>query len=159
MAAPKKRFSRKTDHEPAPTVEFSVDFDHDGEIREHHFTAHPKITYGDMVGLKTHQKDTQGGVLPYLDRIIRRSLDDTDGVPLKWEPDIAAGEFTTPDGNQAPLADLPKYQDFDAGSSRRRWAELIESDDAVVDFEQVMGVFEYLAEAVADRPTSRPQRS
>jgi hypothetical protein len=72
---------------------------------------------------------------------------------------VAGGKFTAPDGSEALAADLPKYTAHEAGSSRRRWIELIESDDAVIDFEQIMQVFEWLAEEAADRPTERPQRS
>jgi hypothetical protein len=160
MGASKKHFSKKPTTQQVPIVDFSVDFDVDGEATEHHFTARPAITYGDMVALKKYENDSQGAVLPFLDRIIRRSLRNDDGVPLKWTPVVKAGEFTTPGGEQKPVTDLDKYTAFTAGSSRRRWAELIESDDAVVDFETVMSLFEHLAEqASADRPTERSQRS
>lgn len=158
MGAAKKHFSKKSQTAPVPVVDFSVDFDVDGEATEHAFVARPAITYGDMVALKKYENDSQGAVLPFLDRIIRRSLRNDDGVPLKWRPEVKSGEFTTPDGEKKPLADLEKYTAFEAGSSRRRWAELIESDDAVVDFETVMSLFEYLAEAASDRPTERSQR-
>jgi hypothetical protein len=154
-----KRFSKPSNALPPPTVDFTVDFDVDGQTVEHTFSARPAITYGDMVGLKKHERDDQGGVLPYLDRIIRRSLRNDDGVPLKWAPEIKDREFTNPAGEKVPFAELEKYTAHEAGSSRRRWAELIESDDAVIDFEQVMSVFEWLAEVVGDRPTQRPQRS
>lgn len=159
MPAASRKFGRKANPEPLPVVPFSVVFDHEGEEIEHHFTARPQITYGDMVGLKKHEQDEQGAVLPYLDRIIRRSLRNDDGTPLKWTPLVKAGHFTSPDGNETPVADLPKYTAHEAGSSRRRWSELIESEEDIVDFDQVMEVFEYLAEVASDRPTERPQRS
>jgi hypothetical protein len=152
-AASKKRFGRKADIEPIPVVDFSVTFDVDGEETEHYFKARPQITYGDMVALKKHEADDQGAVLPYLDRVIRRSLINNDGTPVKWRPIVKAGQFANPDGTDVPVADLPKYTAHEAGSSRRRWVELIDSDDAVVDFEQVMSVFEWLAEEAANRPT------
>lgn len=154
-----KRFRAKRNSEERPDVPFSVDFDVDGAEVEYHFTARPAITYGDLVGLKRHESDGSGGVITYLDRIIRRALRDDDGTPLKWQPEINGGKFVAPDGTTRPVADLDKVTSLEAASSRRRWVRLIDSDDAVITFEQVMGIFEYLAEQMADRPTSRPPRS
>ena len=158
-ATSKKRFGRKKAAEKVPPVTFSVVFDVDGEEVEHSFTALPSLTYGDMVGLKRHEADENGKVLPVLDRIIRRAMLNKDGTPLNWTPVVKDGELTAPDGKLVPANDLPEYTKHEAGSSRKRWVELIESDEAVVDFEQVMSLFEYLCEVSADRPTERQPRS
>jgi len=153
MTAKTKRFGRKS-RTAIPVVDFTVAFEIDGEEVDHLFSARPQITYGDMVGLKRHEKDTEGGVLPYLDRIIRRSLRNDDGVPANWAPVIRDGEFTNPDGTSCPVEDLPKYTAHEAGSSRRRWIALIESEDAVIEFDVVMSLFEWLAgEVGAGRPS------
>jgi hypothetical protein len=158
MPATSKRFGRKKATEKVPPVKFSVVFEVDGEEVEHFFTALPTLTYGDMVGLKRHENDENGQVLPVLDRIIRRAMLNKDGTPTGWKPVVKDGELTAPDGKLVPANDLPKYTAHEAGSSRKRWIELIESDDAVVDFEQVMALFEFLCEASSARPTERPQR-
>jgi hypothetical protein len=152
MGASKKRFSKKSGT-PATVIDFSVDFDVDGDVVEHSFKARPAITYGDMVALKKYENDSQGAVLPHLDRIIRRSLLNDDGVPLKWVAEVKDGEFTAPDGEKKPFSEVEKFTAHDAGSSRRRWTALIESDDAVVDFEQIMALFEHMAEVAGTRPT------
>lgn len=158
-AAPKKRFTRKKDTQLPPPVPFSAVFTRDGEEVEHHFLARPAITYSDMVALKTHEADDKGAVLPYLDRMIRRCLLNTDGTKKGWQPEVKGGKFTAPDGTEAEAADVGKYISHEAGSSRRRWVELIGSDDHVIDFDQVMEIFEWLAEEAAARPTGRSQRS
>jgi hypothetical protein len=159
MPATKKRFGKKKDSAPIPETSFSVDFSRDGKEEEHFFVARPQLAYGDMVGLKRHEQDEDGKVLPVLDRIIRRAMRNDDGTPVNWKPVVQDGEFTAPDGKLVPANDLPKYTAHEAGSSRKRWIELIESDDAVVEFEQVMALFEHLCAVSSDRPTERPQRS
>jgi hypothetical protein len=159
MPATKKRFGKKKDSAPIPETSFSVDFTRDGVDEEHFFNARPQLAYGDMVGLKRHEQDEDGKVLPVLDRIIRRAMRNDDGTPTSWKPAVQDGEFTAPDGKLVPATDLPTYTKHEAGSSRKRWIELIESDDAVVEFEQVMALFEHLCAVSSDRPTERPQRS
>lgn len=154
-----KHFGPKRDVKPAPEVPFSVGFVRDGVEEIHEFTARPRVSYGDTVGLVKNQDGA--GALPYLDRLIRRSLVDNDGTPAKWQPTVVDGELTAPDGTTVSAEDLPKYTAFEAGSSRRRWVQLMEHDDDVeVEFEQILGVFEHLmAEVSAGRPTSRSSRS
>jgi len=144
-----------------PDVPFTAVFVRDDKEEDHDFLAQPDISYGDVVGFQKLQRvgADQGQIVVYLDRVIRRSLRNDDGVPVKWRPEIAAGEFTTPAGETAPVADLEKFTAFAAGSSRRRWMELVDSDDAVIGVQQVMGIFEYLTESIAARPTPRSSRS
>ena len=155
-----KRFrATRPEVDDRPDVKFSVDFLVDDQEVEYHFTAKPDITYGDIVGLKRHEKDPSGAAITYLDRIIRRALRDDDGVPAKWEPQIKGGKFTAPDGTEHPVSDLEKFTSLEAASSRRRWVKLIDSDDAVIHYEQVIDIFQFLAEQVAERPTLRSPRS
>lgn len=161
MAASKKHFGTRKGKpaEPLTEVEFEVEFERDGEFEEYTFRAKPQITYSDMVALKKHESDDQGAVLPYLDRMIRRALRNDDGTPIRWRAEPKGGKFTAPDGSEQPVADLAKFTAHEAGSSRRRWVELVESDDATIHIDDVMNIFEYFAEVAADRPTERPQRS
>jgi hypothetical protein len=96
-----------------------------------------------------------------VDRLIRRSLANNDGTPEKWEPDIVDGHFTAPNGDHTPEELLPGFMAFDAGSSRRRWVQLLDHDDDItVDPEQIIELMADLLEAASDsRPTTRSARS
>lgn len=149
-----KHFAPKRDVRPAPVVDFSIAFVRDGTEENHEFAARPRASYGDVLGLIKHQDDESGRALPYLDRMIRRALLNDDGTPEKWRPEIHEGHFTDPEGSHLPVAELPKYLTFEAGSSRRRWVHLMEYDDDVeVELDQITAVFEYLTSAAAERPT------
>jgi hypothetical protein len=155
----KKHFAPQRKVDKAPIVEFSVGFVRDGVEEVHEFAARLRVSYADTVGLVKNQGGE--GALPYLDRMIRRSLVDDDGTPAKWRPEASDGKVVAPDGTEVDIADAQKYTAFEAGSSRRRWVQLMEHDDDVeVELEQIMQVFEYLAsEAAEGRPTSRSSRS
>jgi len=159
VSAAKKHFGPKRDVAQAPTVEFSVGFVRNGVEEIHEFAARPRFTYGDTVGIVKNQDGALA--LPFLDRMIRRCLADDDGTSLRWEPYVRDGQLEAPDGKLVDPADAATYTAFEAGSSRRRWAHLMEADDDVeADLEQIVGVFEYLAgEAAGGRPTSRSSRS
>lgn len=142
-----KHFAPKRDVKAAPVVEFSIDFIRDGVAELHEFSARPRTSYGDVLGLVKNQDDDNGKALPHLDAMIRRCLLNDDGVPQKWKPVIEDGHFTAPNGDRTLIAELPKFVTFEAGSSRRRWVQLIEHDGEVeVELDQIAGVFEYLAE-------------
>jgi hypothetical protein len=81
----------------------------------HRFTARPRVTYVDTVGLVKNQDGV--GALPYLDRLVLHSFVDNDGIPAKWGPAVVDGEHTAPDGATVPAEDLPKYTAFETGSS------------------------------------------
>jgi hypothetical protein len=159
VSASKKHIGPSRKVAQAPTVEFSVGFVRDGVEETHEFTARPRFTYSDTLGLVKNQKDASA--LPFLDRMIRRSLVDSDGTPAKWQLELVDGQVVAPDGSEVDIAEAQKFAAFEAGSSRRRWAHLMETDDDVeIEFEQIMQVFEYLtSEAANGRPTSRSSRS
>jgi hypothetical protein len=154
-----KHFGPKRAVEPAKIVPFSVGFVRDGVEEPHEFAARLRVSYADTVGLVKNQDGA--GALPFLDRLIRRSLVDDDGTPTKWQPEVNDGKVVAPDGTEVDIADAQKYTAFEAGSSRRRWAHLMDSDEDVeVELEQIMEVFEHLtSEAANGRPTSRSSRS
>lgn len=138
-----------------PEVPFTIDVHRDDTIETMAFTARPDMTYGDTIGLVQSQTDDDGtGLLPHFDRFIRRSLSNNDGTPAKWRPVIVDGHFTAPNGDRTPTAELDKVLAFEAGSSRRRWIDVMTSEDMTVELEDVLAVFEYLvSEAGGNRPT------
>lgn len=149
-----KHFAPKRDAKPAPTVEFSIAFVRDGVEEIHEFAARPRPSAGDIIGVIEHQDNTNGRVVPYFARMIRRALRNDDGTPEKWRPVIHEGHFNDPAGNRTPVAELPKFLTFEAGSSRRRWVHLMEYDDDItVEIELLDEVFQYLMEEAAGRPT------
>jgi hypothetical protein len=155
-----KHFASSKDPEPAPEVAFSVEFVRDGVSETHEFNARPRLGFADTVGMVRSQSD-ESEILPVLDRMLRRVLVNDDGTPARWKPEFDGGKFIAPDGNLHPSKDLAKYVAFEAGSSRRRWVELMDRDDEVeVEIEQIVGVFEYLTSEAADaRPTKRSSPS
>lgn len=174
--APTKHFAAKRDVADAPVVTFSIDFVRNGVKEPHEFRAVPRTSYGDMIGIVRNQDDDPGASLRFLDRMIRRLLVDTDGTPEQWKPEITTpdtgggkgakteppGEyFIDPSGQRRPAEELPKYRAFEAGSSRRRWAHLLQVDDDVeVEIDQVTDLFEWLAtEAAGSRPTRKSSPS
>jgi hypothetical protein len=67
-----------------------------------------------------------------------------------------APQFLAPDGTVHPFTDAEKYTDFAAGSSRRRWVELMDGDnDLVVEAKTIMKLWQWLIGEAADRPTVR----
>jgi len=76
---------------------------------------------------------------------------------LMAEEDEAERRFTGPDGEPYAWDELDRFTKYEAGSSRRRWSELMDNeDDLVVDAEVISGVFEHLVGLAAARPTRRP---
>jgi hypothetical protein len=158
---PTKHFAAKRDVADAPTVSFTIDFVRNGVREPHEFKAVPRTSYGDMIGIVKNQADDPGASLRFLDRMIRRLLTDTDGTPESFNPNVADGQFIDPTGKKQPESELPKLLAFEAGSSRRRWAHLLQLDDDVeVEIEQITDLFEWLAtEAAGSRPTQRSSPS
>jgi len=153
-----RHFASTRDPEPEPTLDFSVEFVRDGVSEVHEFTAALRVGFSDTVALLTGADD-EAKVLPHLDRMIRRALLNTDGTPQRWRPSFEGKEFIAPDGERHPAVHLDRYTSFDAGSSRRRWAHLMDVDEEIqVEHEQVVAVFEYITSEAADRPTQRSSR-
>lgn len=151
-----KHFPSERDAEPVAPVEFSVDFVREHAegpptVETHEFTARPQMAYGDVLGLVANENDPKA--IGFLDRLIRRALLNDDGVPERWKPYVHEGHFTAPGGDHTPEDQLPKFTTHVAGSSRRRWVELIGSDEVAVSMKQISSVMEFLTEEAAGRPT------
>jgi len=156
---PPKRFKSKKKTNDGPIVPFVVEFTRvDGDKRveeEHQFTAQPQLDYKDAVGFIKGQDDQSGMILVRVDRMIRSALIDSDGTPIKWQPaPNDKGDIVGPDGAVIDSETAGKLVAFDAGSSKRRWAHLMDrDDDLIVDIEQMVEVIEYLIEQTSGRPT------
>lgn len=72
-------------------------------------------------------------------------------------PDVLdTPQFLAPDGTVRPLAEASKFEAFEAGSSRRRWIELVDGDNNLtLKATVVMKIWRWLIGEAADRPTVR----
>ena len=72
------------------------------------------------------------------------------------DSDEAMPQFLAPDGTVHPWSEASKYTDFAAGSSRRRYVELMDGDnDLRVEAKTLSKVWQWLISEAADRPTVR----
>lgn len=136
--------------------EVTITADHNGERRDHVFKVTLDLGYKDLIQITRWNTTGNGNVmdlLPVVDRIFRRCMVNTDGVPAGWVPEIVEGRFAAPDGVDHPVGRLSWFTRFDAGSSRRRWRELLADDD--VDFTPTVMVdaLNTVMGADAERPT------
>ncbi len=143
-----------------PPVEFTVEFTRDDEPETHTFRARPRFTYKRMN--EAAKASSLGGAAAVLrfEKMIRPSLLDTDGTPAKWVPIVKDGEFEDPTGEMRDVADIASYLEANAGSSKRRWAHLMDDDDELeVTIEEIVKVYELMVTAATDRPTRRSKSS
>lgn len=72
------------------------------------------------------------------------------------DEDDAEPQFLAPDGTVHPMRDADKFTVFSAGSSRRRWVELMDGDNNLtVEAKTVMKLWQWIVSEAADRPTVR----
>lgn len=103
-----------------------------------------------------NRKDTAGAAEAYY-RTIAKMVDNSDGIPANWEPtpisqqkdDERGPVFRVPwgvdKGSLVPMENADAYLDSEVHSSRRRWLDLMERDnDAIVEFSDLMALFEWL---------------
>lgn len=156
--------------EPA-LYEIAVIFKRDKVRERHEFLAEPRLDWQNLRGLMYLMDSRRGSdgidpkALAQIDRLIRRSLVNTDGTPERWRPNIVSepGEepwFTDPQGDHTPVELLPAYEAFEAGSSRRRWVHLMEYDDEVtVEASQIIKLMHYLMEQSGKDPGKKSAAS
>jgi hypothetical protein len=145
---------------------FEIEVYRNGLPEVHGFIARPVMDFGSvLLMLKGNEADTGQALL----RIMRMNLDDADGVSDAWQPTMldkptnAAGDwqpkFRAPaaphgDGRLHPMADMGRWTDPQAGSSRRRWSHLMfEDDGVVVTMTVVFDILKDLTERAAGIPT------
>jgi len=74
------------------------------------------------------------------------ALDDEEAEP----------QFLSPQGTVHPMRDARKFMEFEAGSSRRRYVELMDGDNNLtIKPKTLMKVWQWLISEVAERPTVR----
>jgi hypothetical protein len=119
-------------------VPFIAVFRRDGVPEDHQFLALPAIDYKATIEMAT-AGDTMRQVRA-MNRLIRRCLVDDDGVSVNHVP---------AEGEAAPS--------FAEGSSRRRWAYLMDDDDGATISDKVITAMyrDLFREAAGGRPTSR----
>jgi hypothetical protein len=150
------------------------------ELRVHHFVGKPDPSSGDYArfALATALGGTR--VVEVLMDILPRMIDNSDGVTATWkyrelEPAVqstgiqtAGGElghvnpagdpeprFYGPDGQLYPASERKLFEDFEAGSSRRRLYNLMfEDPNAKVQIQTVVEIMKDLFEEASGRPTS-----
>jgi hypothetical protein len=144
-------------------VEFEVEFtDGDtGETETHTFRARPRYGYKRMRDAALAQKKRGADLVLMFERMITPSLLNDDGTPHGWTPEFSPnGDFIDPDGNTRPVADLDAIVTPDAGSSRRRWAWLMdERDELDPGLDELQRVYNLMIENASGRPTQRPSSS
>lgn len=150
---------RTVDEDLPEPVEFTVEFERDGEPEPHTFLARPRLTYKRMTDAARGQKTQGVGAVLLFEKLIRPALLDTDGVPAKWTAELEDGQFVDPDGETRDLSDLPGLLEFKAGSSKRRWLHLMDDDDDVeVELDAIADAYELLVGKAGSRPTRKSSR-
>lgn len=155
QAVPDETVDDTTD-DASDTVEFTVTVDRDGDDEDHTFSARPKFSYKRMREAATAQAKGGAAALLRFEKMIRPSLCDDDGTPVKWRPEINDGHFIDPNGVERPVVDLEAVLAPEAGSSRRRWAHLMDDDDEVeIELDEIVKAYEVLVGAATERPTRK----
>lgn len=144
-------------------VEFDVEFEDadTGETETHTFRARPRYSYKRMRDAALAQKKRGADLVLMFERMIVPSLLNDDGTPVEWTPEFSSnGDFTDPSGATRKVADLDSITTPDAGSSRRRWAHLMdERDELDPGLDELQRVYNLLIENSSGRPTQRPSSS
>lgn len=162
-----------------PTEPLNLIVLRDGVEEEHEFTVSPRVHFGDILGLinasarRNATQEQQLEAIPYMIRLLRRAMVNTDGTPEKWTPKVVKGDddgdyFTAPDGRYLPAAQVPFFTAFDVGSSRRRWVGLLlDDDDVEIEEEQIIEAMHWIVSLAGsatggeeqDPPSSRSSSS
>jgi len=145
-------------------------------IKVHHFTAAPDPSAGDFHRFALASQKGGGDLLIVLGDIMPRMIVNDDGIPAQWEyrelpakvvrqeiPSGSPGEvavlgtvddgdpvphFRGPDGQIYPEPDRKRFEEFAAGSSRRRLFNLMFVDENVkVHMQTVADIMKDLFEA------------
>lgn len=172
----------KSKRKPAELVTetFEVELERNGGEVVYQFTIGNVLDAASMALAAKASRDPLNAMEGML-RAIRKAMLDSDGTPVKWEPrpyvapgvepvaeeheehlsvaldeDDAPALMVGPDGEPYPYVEAERFEAFEAGSSRRRWVYLMESEeDIVVDMDVLKGVFEKCVRLGANRPTRR----
>lgn len=171
----------RSNTKPVAREPFEFTFMRDDEPETYTFNARAVTdTAGIASTLGVAEKHPERA-LPGMLRMISKMLDNKDGTPRGWEPKVLpppqapadqptlSGEFDViddepddepepkfrgPDGELHPMSAAEKFQAFEAGSSRRRWHQLMDDDEEITaDGKALIKLFEWLVGLAAGRPT------
>lgn len=158
MPAP-KRYAPTTQTEPAARTPVVMVFVRNKIEEDHEFLTVTRADYQDTVSLFRMSKENGriSSLVLTMDRMIRKAMDDDDGTPHWWRPEIDEdGNFIGPTGETYPESDLAQFSAFAAGSSRRRWCYLMDEDHEVsIENDQIADLFRDIVEGAGERPTKR----
>lgn len=171
-----KSFGRKNNVQPVRRVPFEFYVQRGGEPERHEFQAVLALDAASLTHTLAEAAIESPNVLAAYMKTVRKMIDNTDGIPAKWEPvpvrgavepvDLGGGmidetqvrppSFRVPygpgKGNLLPMTEASRYLKEEQHSSRRRWLDLLDDDDVTIDFKDVSALFEYLvAEASGNR--------
>lgn len=156
-----KHFGAKKGDAPLRREPFTFGVLRDDEVVTHTFTALlGKVDAGGLLGAlrAVEQNDGAKAAAAYY-KTIARVIDNADGIPHGWKPealpktdgviDNRPPSFRVPYGQAKgeiwPMDRAQEYLESEVHSSRRRWLYLMEEDDdAIVDFEDLNKIFEWI---------------
>ena len=149
----------ENDTTPIRKEQFSFGVRRADGVETHTFTALlGKLDAGGLIAaLIAVENDDGGKAATAYYRTIAKLVDNSDGIPARWEPKALRQEegderpqmFRVPwgrdKGQLMKLDDASSYLEGEVHSSRRRWLHLMEQDDdAIVEFEDLSKIFEWL---------------
>ncbi len=133
------------------------------EEEVHEFTAVRKVDTLLAARFMNLDEDQAGVMLRLVTKLIGKTLDNSDGVPVQWSPTPLpkpknAGaryepKFRGPDGKLHPMDQAIKWTDYAAGSSRRRWEALVADEDVTAQLEALGGITKDLIAESTGLPT------
>jgi len=151
-----KRFGA---HERPKTTQFELEtMLDDGGTRVHLFSLVPLVPAGHVTALMDALDEAPEKSFGLMASLLARLLDNTDGVPSRWVFTLNSDNktFIGPDNEPHPIADRHKFEDPDAGSSRRRWLWLMntENQDEAVHLGDMVDIAKWVVSEAVDRPTT-----
>lgn len=134
------------------------------EEEVHEFTTVRKVDTLLAAQFMNIGEDDAGRLLRVIGKLIGKTLDNADGVPVQWaavalpKPKNAkAGyepKFRGPDGKLYPMDQAVKFEEIGQGSSRRRWEALLVDEDATTALDSLAEITKDLIEvSTGGRPT------
>ena len=161
-----KRFGGR---ERPKTEEFEmVTITEDGEPNVYQFQLIPVIPASDAVTLMEALEHEPHKSVGLISRLLSKVLDNHDGVRASWQPvpldeeglkglKLKEPSYLGPDGEPYPFSDevaLTKWTAREAGSSRRRWALLMDpSNNESIELMDLIEIAEWVVGLGTDFPT------
>jgi hypothetical protein len=161
-----KRFGGR---ERPKTEEFELEtIGDDGQQNVYQFQLVPLVPAADAVALMDALENEPHKSAGLISRLITKVLDNHDGVSAKWQPTpldddelkalkLKDPSYLGPDGEPYPFGNqvvLDKWTSREAGSSRRRWALLMDpANEESIQLVDLIEIAEWVVSLGTDRPT------